>query len=119
MEGLGAQEQCWAEGRWRWGWRLFCHLKFRSDPEGDVNGVDGPGPPLPRCPPWGRRGEQAPSQRAEPAAPPEEGGLGLGARPRSLQARVKPRKALAPGRPGALVDAGLVAGAGPAGQERP
>ena len=83
-----------------------------------MNGVGGPSAPLPRCPPWGRPGEQAPSQRAE-----LEGSLALGAGPSSLQGRPRarscvhglcePRKAQGPGRPGALVDAGLVASKGP------
>lgn len=89
-----------------------------------MNGVDGPSPPPPRCPPWGRRGEQATSWRSEPVAPPEEGSLGLGAGPSSPQ--VCPHALSCVHRvwqvqesSGAwLVDAGLVASAGPCSPEK-
>ena len=123
MEGLGTQEQCWAEGRWRCGWRLFCHLRLRSDPEGEVNGVDGPSAPLPRCPPRGGLGNRhlhsALSWKAAwpwgPGPVPCRGARVPGAVP---MACVKPRKAQGPRHPRALVDAGLVACAGRAGQKR-
>ena len=108
LSGLGPQEPPGAQNKSRHskaaGWRVwapkssagqraggggavpsYATSRFRSDPEGEMNAVDDPSPPLPCCHPWGRRGEQVTSQHTEPVVPPKDGSLGLGARPSSSQ----------------------------------